>query len=78
MDDTKTIATAEKTPARFNLLEFFRETRRELAKVTWPTRRETVMTTAMIVAMALIVGLFFLAIDSGLGYVIGKILGMRG
>ena len=78
MDDTKTIAASEKASPRFNLFEFIRETRREMAKVTWPTRRETMITTALIISMALLVGLFFFMIDSGLGYVIGKILGMRG
>lgn len=60
-----------------NLVEFFRETRREIAKVTWPTRKETMMTTVMIVAMALLAGLFFFIADSALGYVISSILGMR-
>ena len=41
-----------------NLIEFFRETKREIAKVTWPTQRETGMTTVMIVGMALLCGLF--------------------
>ena len=60
-----------------NIVEFFRETKREVAKVTWPTRKEIVMTTIMIVAMALLAGVFFFIADSVLGYVIGKILGMR-
>ncbi len=60
-----------------NIAEFFRETRREIAKVTWPTRKETVMTTVMIVGMALLAGVFFFVADSVLGYVITKILGMR-
>ena len=60
-----------------NLVEFFRETRREIAKVTWPTQRETVMTTVMIIAMALLAGVFFFIADSVLGFVISKILGMR-
>lgn len=60
-----------------NLVEFFRETRREIAKVTWPTRKETVMTTVMIVVMALLAGIFFFIADSALGYVISRILGMR-
>ena len=60
-----------------NLVEFFRETRREIAKVTWPTRRETVMTTVMIVAMALLAGIFFFIADSVLGFVISRIIGMR-
>lgn len=55
----------------------FKETNQEVLKVTWPTRRETVMTTVAIVVMAIIAGLFFLIVDSGLGYTVGKILGMR-
>lgn len=62
--------------AKFNLTEFARETRREIAKVTWPTQKETVMTTVMIVAMALMGGVFFLGVDSVIGFGIGKILGM--
>jgi len=60
-----------------NLGEFFRETKREVAKITWPTRHETVMTTIMIVVMALAGGFFFFLADSALGFTIGKILGMR-
>ncbi|MGE4350959.1 MAG: preprotein translocase subunit SecE [Bdellovibrionales bacterium] len=60
-----------------NIMEFFRETRREIAKVTWPTRKETSMTTVMIVVMALAAGLFFFVADSALGYIISSILGMR-
>ena len=55
---------------------FFRETRREIAKVTWPTRREITVTTILIVVFALIVGVFFLMVDTALGYIVSKILGM--
>ncbi len=58
------------------IVEFFEETKREIAKVTWPTRREVSMTTMMIVVMALAVGIFFLFVDTALGFVVGKILGM--
>ena len=63
--------------AKVNLFEFIRETRREIAKVTWPTRKETVVTTGLIVAMALAAGLFFFVADQSLSYVISSILGMR-
>ncbi|MDD2325783.1 MAG: preprotein translocase subunit SecE [Alphaproteobacteria bacterium] len=59
-----------------NIVEFFRETRREVAKVTWPTRKETVLTTVMIVVMAVVAGLFFFLVDGMLGFVISRILGM--
>jgi len=76
MDDSKAIAEVKKP--RTGLIEFLRETRREVNKVTWPTRHETVVTTVYIIAMALIVGMFFFMIDTGLGYVVGSILGMKG
>jgi preprotein translocase subunit SecE len=63
--------------AKTNLVEFARETQREIAKVNWPSRKETLMTTAAIVVMALIAGAFFLAVDSALGAVISRVLGMN-
>lgn len=65
----------QKTKTSFS--DFVRETRNEIAKVSWPTRRETVQTTVAIVAMALMAGVFFLAVDSALGYVISRVLGMK-
>jgi preprotein translocase subunit SecE len=58
--------------------EFAQETKREIAKVTWPTRRETMMTTVLIIIMASAFGVFFLGVDSLLGYAIGRILNMNG
>lgn len=58
------------------ILDFIDETKREIAKVTWPTRREVSMTTIMIVLMALAGGVFFFLVDGALGFGIGKILGM--
>ena len=57
--------------------EFITETRREIAKVTWPTRREVIMTTVSIVGLALVAGLFFLLVDNVLGYGVSRILGMQ-
>jgi preprotein translocase subunit SecE len=76
MDETKTAVDKPATP-KVSLADFVRETRVEIAKVTWPTRKETLTTTVMIVLMALVTGIFFLAIDSGLGFVISRILGMH-
>jgi preprotein translocase subunit SecE len=69
--------TEDKDKVKWDVAAFIRETRIEIAKVTWPTRKETVLTTTMVVIMALIVGVFFLAVDSGLGFVISRILGMN-
>jgi preprotein translocase subunit SecE len=69
------IITASKPKTGF--VDFIRETRREIAKVTWPMRREVTVTTTLIVVFALIAGLFFLMIDTALGYVVSRILGMN-
>jgi len=58
------------------LVDFARETKREIEKVTWPTRKEITMTTILIVLFALVTGVFFLVVDSGLGFVVSKLLGM--
>lgn len=42
---------------------FIAEVRRETAKVTWPTRKETVVTTGMVFVMVFVMALFFLAVD---------------
>ncbi len=49
--------------AKINPTRFFREVRSEVAKVTWPTRKETVVSTIMVFVMAVLASLFFLLID---------------
>jgi len=49
--------------ARTNPFEFIQQVRTEVAKVTWPTRRETMITTVMVLLMSIAAALFFLAAD---------------
>ena len=49
--------------ANVSPLKFFREVRDEVKKVTWPSRRETVITTIMVFAFAFVAALFFLVAD---------------
>ncbi len=51
--------------------EFARQVRAEAAKVVWPTRRETGMTTLMVFIMALLLSLFFLGIDTVFSAIVG-------
>ena len=44
-------------------MKFFREVRSELAKVTWPTGRETMVTTIMVLVFATVASLFFMLVD---------------
>jgi preprotein translocase subunit SecE len=52
-----------KTMARVSPFEFLQQVRTEVAKVTWPTRSETVTTTIMVLIMSILAALFFLAAD---------------
>jgi preprotein translocase subunit SecE len=57
-----------------NPLEFLQEVRAEAAKVTWPTRRETLITTALVLFMVLLASLFFVAVDGALRFIVSGIL----
>ena len=46
-----------------NPIQFINETRAEIAKVVWPTRREVVMTTIMVFIMASLTAVFFFLVD---------------
>lgn len=46
-----------------NPMKFAQQTRAEIAKVVWPTRRETMLTTAMVFLMATILAIFFALVD---------------
>jgi preprotein translocase subunit SecE len=62
--------------AKFDPLGFLREVRQEIAKVTWPTRKETGITTAMVFVMVLLAALFFLAVDQVLAFLVRVVLGL--
>jgi len=61
-----------------NPVEFIREVRQEVAKVTWPGRRETSVTTMMVFAFVAIAAVFFLAVDQIVSYAIKLLLGVAG
>ena len=49
--------------ARTNPVQFIQQTRAEISKVVWPTRREVVLTTIMVFAMTVLLALFFSLAD---------------
>lgn len=61
--------------AKSNPFQFMQQVRAEVAKVTWPTRRETIVTTIMVFIMVTLAALFFLLVDSTIGWLVGVILG---
>jgi preprotein translocase subunit SecE len=62
--------------ARTNPFEFLQQVRTEVAKVTWPTRRETVITTVMVLLMSIAAAIFFLAADWVLSTIVTFVLGL--
>lgn len=46
-----------------NPFQFLQQTRAEVAKVVWPSRREVLTTTAMVFVMAVLAAIFFFGVD---------------
>jgi preprotein translocase subunit SecE len=59
-----------------NPVEFVREVRGEVAKVTWPTRKETMITTSMVFIFVVIAAVFFLVADKVIAFLIKFVLGV--
>jgi preprotein translocase subunit SecE len=51
----------------FNLVKFMREVRAEAAKTTWPSRKETLQTSGLVLAMVVVTAAFFLSVDQIIG-----------
>lgn len=62
--------------AKFSPLEFLQQVRSETAKVTWPTRRETLVTTGMVFVMVVISSIFFVIVDQIIRFGLGLLLGL--
>jgi preprotein translocase subunit SecE len=62
--------------AKFNLFKFLQEVRAEGQKVTWPSRRETAITTAMVFVMVAVASVFFLVADQLMRLVVTFVLGI--
>lgn len=52
--------------AKTNPLQFLQQSRAELGKVVWPSRREVVLTTVMVFLMAALAATFFSLVDLGI------------
>ncbi|NQX79702.1 MAG: preprotein translocase subunit SecE [Hyphomicrobiaceae bacterium] len=60
-----------------NPFRFAQQVRQEIKKVTWPTRRETLITAVAVLLMVVLFSLFFMVVDQVLGYLISLILQIR-
>ncbi|MBU1611988.1 MAG: preprotein translocase subunit SecE [Proteobacteria bacterium] len=66
-------------PSRFmakisQLLDFFEESKVEIKKVVWPSRKETIATSVAVLIFTLVVTLFLGLVDGGLSWLVNVIL----
>jgi preprotein translocase subunit SecE len=57
-----------------NPFQFLQEVRGEAKKITWPTRRETMITTGLVIAMVIVASIFFVVVDWILRFAVGVLL----
>ncbi|MDB6454615.1 preprotein translocase subunit SecE [Falsirhodobacter sp. 20TX0035] len=57
-----------------NPIQFFQQVRTEVGKVVWPTRREVVLTTIMVLVLAALTAIFFSLVDVGIRTGLAQIL----
>lgn len=58
-----------------NILDYFKEVKVELRKVSWPTREQTKKYTILVIVVSFVVGVYLTGLDYILSKVVGKILG---
>jgi preprotein translocase subunit SecE len=57
------VSQGQQVMAKTNAAEFIQQVRQEVARVTWPSRKETMVTTAMVFVMVFIAAAFFFLVD---------------
>ncbi|WP_046865497.1 preprotein translocase subunit SecE [Microvirga massiliensis] len=64
--------------AKTNPFEFLQQVRAEASKVTWPTRKETAITTALVFVFVVLASVFFLVVDQVMAFGVRLVLGLGG
>jgi preprotein translocase subunit SecE len=59
-----------------NPFEFIQQVRAEGSKVVWPTRRETLITTGLVLLLVVFAGVFFTVVDEVLRVLVGFAIGV--
>ena len=60
--------------SKTNPFTFLQQVRSETSKITWPSQRETMISTAMVLVMVVLAALFFFASDQLIGWLISLVL----
>jgi preprotein translocase subunit SecE len=69
---------AQVTDKKIAPLQFAREVRSEMRKVTWASRNETLISTVFVFVMVVLAALFFFLVDMALRAGVGAVLGLGG
>ena len=62
--------------AKISPIQFFRQVKQEIKKVTWPTRKEVMQTSIMVIILVEIAATFFFFVDQIFGWVVKLIFGL--
>lgn len=63
-----------KTKSKFSLISYIKETKQELKRVTWPTKKELLKNTGVVLTVVISSTILVWALDSGLSAILGLIL----
>ena len=72
------VVVAVQTEKGRSTWDFMRDSRTEVRKVVWPTRKETSTTTAIVMGVVVVVGLFLWMLDTLFGKLVQMLLGAGG
>ena len=64
----------DKFMAKVSPIQFFRQVKQEVKKVTWPTRKEVTQSSIMVIILVAIGATFFFFVDQILGWIVKLIL----
>ncbi|RUT25029.1 preprotein translocase subunit SecE [Asaia sp. W19] len=60
------------------MVQYLKDVRTEATRVTWPTRRNTLVTTGAVLAMAALTSVFFFVVDQVIGLGVRELFGVGG
>lgn len=58
--------------------QFIKQVRQEVSKVSWPSRKETTVSTVMVFVMVVIAALFFMLVDQAFAWIVKLVFGVGG
>lgn len=72
------VVQPEKGPvlAKFDPTQYVREVRQEVGRVTWPSRKETLITTGLVLGLSAVAAVFFLVVDQIIAFAMRWLFGL--